>query len=132
MFTVKSLLAAKPGRHRIEQGLYVDVDPGQRRRFVLRFVSPVTHRATEAGLGVSPATGLADARAKAAKYRAMIAKGDDPIIAKREKRVADIAETKAKTALKDAIVAKPHKFRRGGIARKRGATPPRNGVVVDD
>jgi integrase len=106
MFTVKAFLALVPGRHRDERGLYVDVSPdGRTRRFVLRFVSPVTHRATEAGLGVYPATGLADARAKAAQYRAAIARGEDPIHAKRAKRAAKLAEDKPKKTIRDALTA---------------------------
>jgi integrase len=106
VFTVKSLTAAKPGRHRIERGLYLEVSKdGGSRRFLLRFVSPQTHRATEAGLGTYPGVSLADARAKASEYRSLIAKGVDPIHAKREKRAAVLAEAKASTTFSDALDA---------------------------
>jgi integrase len=106
LFTVRSLQVAKPGRHRIERGLYLEVSPdGQRRRFLLRFVSPQTHRATEAGLGVYPTVSLADARAKASEYRSLIAKGIDPIQQKREARAQIIAEAKASTTFSDALDA---------------------------
>jgi integrase len=104
VFTVRSLQVAKPGRHRIERGLYLEVSPdGQRRRFLLRFVSPQTHRATEAGLGTWPAVSLADARAKAAEYRSLIAKCIDPIHAKREKRASDKAAQMASTTFGAAL-----------------------------
>jgi integrase len=86
--------------------LYLEVSPdGQRRRFLLRFVSPVTHRATEAGLGTWPAVSLADARARASDMRSQIAKGVDPIVAKREARASRIAEAKASTTFSDALAA---------------------------
>jgi integrase len=106
VFTVKSLTAAKPGRHRIERGLYLEVTKdGESRRFLLRFVSPITHRATEAGLGTYPIVSLADARAKASEYRSLIAKGIDPIQQKREARAQVIAEAKASTTFSDALAA---------------------------
>jgi hypothetical protein len=115
VFTVKSLTAAKPGRHRIERGLYLEVSPdGQRRRFLLRFVSPQTHRATEAGLGTWPTVSLADARAKASEYRSLIAKGVDPIQQKREKRAAVLAEAKASTTFSDALDAYVDAFKDKG------------------
>jgi integrase len=86
--------------------LYLEVSPdGQRRRFLLRFVSPQTHRATEAGLGTHPIVSLADARAKASEYRSLIAKGIDPIQQKREARAAVLAEAKASTTFSDALTA---------------------------
>jgi integrase len=115
VFTVRSLQTAKPGRHRIERGLYLEVSPdGQRRRFLLRFASPQTHRATEAGLGTWPTVSLSDARAKATEYRALIAKGIDPIHAKREARAAILAEAKASTTFGDALDAYVDAFKDKG------------------
>jgi integrase len=99
-------MSAKPGRHRIEPNLYLEVSKdGRSRRFLLRFVSPATHRATEAGLGTHPAVSLADARARAAEMRTTIAKGIDPIQAKHEARAANIAARKASTTFGSALSA---------------------------
>jgi integrase len=115
VFTVRSLQAAKPGRTRIERGLYVEVSKDEKsRRFLLRFVSPQTHRATEAGLGTHPTVSLADARAKASEYRALIAKGIDPIHAKREARASRIAEAKASTTFLSALSAYVDAFKDKG------------------
>jgi integrase len=104
--TALSIPTRKGGRHLDGQGLYLEVTrDGTSRRWLLRFVSPQTHRATEAGLGTYPTVSLADARAKAAEYRALIAKGIDPIQQKREARAQVIAEAKATTTFSDALAA---------------------------
>jgi hypothetical protein len=105
LFTIRSLQIAKAGRHLIEPNLYLEVTGKGTRRFLLRYVSPVSHRATEAGLGVFPATSLADARARAAEMRALIAKGIDPIVQKREARAQTLAAQKRKTTFEDALAA---------------------------
>jgi integrase len=115
VFTVRSLQVAKPGRHRIEPNLYLEVSSdGRSRRFLLRFVSPITHRATEAGLGTHPTLSLSGARAKASEMRAMIAKGVDPIVQKREARAAKIAAQKTATTFDDALRAYVEAFRDKG------------------
>jgi integrase len=107
VFTVKSLEAVKPGkRARVERGLYVEVSKdGTSRRFLFRFVSPATHRPTEAGLGTWPTVSLADARLKAADMRSAVAKGIDPIHAKREDRAQKREQEKASKTLSDALDA---------------------------
>jgi integrase len=115
MFTVKSIQAAGPGRHRDDKGLYLEVSKdGATKRWLYRFTSPVTFKVTEAGLGVFPTIGLADARAKATDMRAAIAKGVDPIIAKRETRAAAIAMQKAAMTLSDALAAYQQAFKNKG------------------
>jgi integrase len=116
VFTVKSLEAVKPGkRARVERGLYVEVSKdGRSRRFLFRFVSPVTHRATEAGLGTHPTVSLADARARAADMRPQIAKGIDPIHAKREDRAAKREREKASTTFSAALDAYVDAFKNKG------------------
>jgi hypothetical protein len=105
VFTVKSLLAIKPGRRaRVDHNLYSEVSKdGRSRRFLFRFVSPVTHRATEAGLGVYPTVSLADARDKADKMRSAVKNGIDPIRQKRDDRAATKAAQKASTRFSDAL-----------------------------
>jgi integrase len=105
-FTVRSLQTAKPGRHRIDPNLYLEVSKdGRSRRFLLRFTSPVTLRPTEAGLGTYPTVSLADARARASEMRAAIAKGIDPIVTKREARASILAAQEAAKTFDDALVA---------------------------
>jgi hypothetical protein len=104
--TALSIPTRKDGRHLDGQGLYLEVTRhGASRRWLLRFVSPVTHRPTEAGLGTWPIVSLADARAKASEYRSLIAKGIDPIHAKREDRAAKRERDMASTTFSDALDA---------------------------
>jgi integrase len=106
--TALSIPTRKDGRHLDEQvkGLYLEVTrDGTSRRWLLRFVSPQTHRPTEAGLGTWPTVSLADARAKASEYRSLIAKGTDPIHARREARAESIAARKASTTFGSALDA---------------------------
>ncbi|MBF9051752.1 tyrosine-type recombinase/integrase [Roseobacter sp. HKCCD9010] len=61
-------------------GLYLRAGSKDGRgRFILRYVSPVTGKRRDMGLGVYPETGLALARQKAFEARALIAEGIDPI-----------------------------------------------------
>jgi integrase len=89
-FTVKQVQAAVPGRHRVSQSLYLFVGPNGGRRFIFRFTSPRTGRVTEMGLGSADVMTLAEARAKVHEARRMVAKGEDPIEAKREQRAASV------------------------------------------
>jgi integrase len=52
-------------------------------KWILRFVSPVTRRRRDLGLGVYPEVGLAQARRLAMEARSAIASGADPIEARR-------------------------------------------------
>jgi integrase len=101
MFTQKNVVAAGPGRHQDkgkEQGLYLEVSKdGRLRRWLFRYVSPVTHRPTEAGLGGFPRVGLAAARTKARRMRQLVDDGVDPIHQKRE------AKTTAKVTFGTAL-----------------------------
>jgi integrase len=85
--------------------LYLEVSTdGKTKRWLYRFTSPVTHRATEAGgIGIFPEVGLADARAKADEYRTLVKKGIDPIVQKREACAAKKAAEKASTTFGDAL-----------------------------
>jgi integrase len=117
MFTAKNAENAAPGRHHADYpaGLYLEVaKDGRSRRWVFRFTSPVTHRPTEAGLGAFPLISLADARDKAAEYRSLVAKGTDPIIAKRQARAADDAAKVAAKTLGTALSAYAQAFAEKG------------------
>jgi integrase len=57
-------------------------EPGRQKghgKWILRFVSPVTGKRRDMGLGRYPEVGLADARAKGVAARQVIANGNDPI-----------------------------------------------------
>jgi hypothetical protein len=68
-----------PGCH----GLYLHVGPNGTRRWVYRYTNPLTHRVTELGLGTVEAVGLGNARAQARHLQELVARGIDPIQAKR-------------------------------------------------
>jgi integrase len=75
----------------VSQSLYLYVAPdGQTRRWIFRFTKPGVGRVTETGLGSFDLVTLSEARAKVHELRRMVAKGDDPIDAKREARTTSI------------------------------------------
>ena len=67
---VKSLLKqGKQGRVLDGAGLHIQIRGTTNASWVLRFVSPVTHRTRELGLGSVSQVTLAEARQKAAEAR---------------------------------------------------------------
>jgi hypothetical protein len=88
-WTVKQVQSAGPGRHRVSASLYLLVaSEGQGKRWIFRYTKPSTGRVTETGLGSADVVTLAEARTKAHDYRRMVAKGQDPVDAKRDARPA--------------------------------------------
>lgn len=70
------------------------LEPGSAKgqgKWILRFVSPVTGKRRDMGLGTYPEVGIIDARVRGMAARQTIATGKDPI----EERDADIATRKA-------------------------------------
>ena len=97
---------APPGRHNAAPGLYLIVSQdGQSRRWAFRYTKPSTRRVTELGLGSATVLSLAEAREKAHDYRRAVARGKDPVEAKREQRRAQI--TFAETASAYIAVKQP-------------------------
>jgi hypothetical protein len=85
--TQASAQKAPPGRHNAGRGLYLIVAAEQQsRRWVFRYTKPSTRRVTELGLGSAVLLTLAEARDKVLDYRRGVAKGLDPVEAKREQR----------------------------------------------
>jgi integrase len=86
----KSVKAANVGRHAIGRGLYLEVRDGRdgeaRRSWLFRYQLSGTRRAQ--GLGSYPEIGLADARQRAADARASVARGVDPIDARKASQQA--------------------------------------------
>ena len=68
-----------------------------RAKWILRFVSPVTGKRRDLGLGVFPEVGIADARSAGIAARQLIAAGKDPINERGAARAARKAEAGALT-----------------------------------
>ncbi len=92
----KQVENAKEGMHADGKGLYLRVQPGGAKSWILRF--QLNGKRREMGLGSLDGLGLIDARAETARLRVMLAKGIDPIEYRRaelEAAAAKDAETKA-------------------------------------
>ena len=79
---VKSL--SKPGRHRVDDGLYLRIQRGGSRQWVFRVV--VSGKRRDVGLGPYPALSLAQARQKSTALRLAIMEGKDPLAEKEEEQ----------------------------------------------
>jgi integrase len=66
-------------------------------KWILRFISPVTGKRRDMGLGAYPEIGLADARARALAARQLIAVGKDPIAERETQSAARKADQNALT-----------------------------------
>jgi integrase len=75
----------KPGRHRVDKSLYLNVTPQGSKSWVLRVVANSKRR--ELGLGSYPDLSLADARTEAARYRKAARRGGDPVAERDKDRV---------------------------------------------
>ena len=78
----------KPGRHRADDGLYLNVSPSGSKSWVQRIV--IHGRRRDIGLGPYPAVSLARAREIARDNRTAVAQGRDPVAEKREARQAGL------------------------------------------
>jgi integrase len=104
MITTKAqALAAAPGRHHIDKCLYLSVSAdGRSRRYVFRFTSPTTGRPNEKALGSALDVTPTKAVSEATKLRALIAQKIDPVIAAKQQRVKDKAES---ATFKDVVAS---------------------------
>jgi integrase len=84
--TERAIQTTKAGRLGDGDGLFLVVSKSGRKKWVLRY--QVGGRRKDKGLGSYPEVGLRDARLKAAADRSLIAKGVDPIEARRLSRKA--------------------------------------------
>src|ERR1700722_20769119 len=95
----RTVQTAKTGRHSDGDGLHLVVGENGRKKWVLRYQVRGVRR--DKGLGSYPEVGLKEARSRAGADRGLIAKGVDPIEARRSARKAlklvptfgEIAET---------------------------------------
>jgi hypothetical protein len=116
VFTVKSIPVAKPGRHHAgETGLYLEVSKdGKSRRWLFRYISPISHKPTEAGGKTYPLVGLQQAREWTREMRRLVAEGIDPVQQKREEKAADAAKKQAATTFDGALTAYAQAFAEKG------------------
>ena len=85
VFTDRSVQCAKVGRTQVTgtTGLYLVVNESGSRRFIFRYVSPLTKRPNECKVGPYPAISLKDACEKARAFQSLVAKGEDPVAFRR-------------------------------------------------
>ena len=85
VFTDRSVQCAKVGRTQVTgtTGLYLVVNESGSRRFIFRYVSPLTKRPNECKVGPYPAFSLKDACEKARAFQSLVAKGEDPVAFRR-------------------------------------------------
>jgi integrase len=76
--SAKQVTALGPGRHRVATNLYLLIDE-TRRSWVLRYVSPVTGKLRDMGLGPADLVPLARARDTALRHRIALFEGRDPL-----------------------------------------------------
>src|ERR1700722_10048947 len=84
--TERGVQTAKTGRHSDGDGLQLVVGDNGRKKWVLRYQRRGVRR--DKGLGSYPEVGLKEARSRAGADRGLIAKGVDPIEARRSARKA--------------------------------------------
>ena len=83
----KAVAALRPGRHRVAPNLYILIDE-VRRSWVFKFVSPVTGKPREMGLGPTDLVSLKRARELALRHRLALSEGRDPLEDRRTARPA--------------------------------------------
>jgi integrase len=105
------------GRHADGGGLYLEVKPSGARSWILRGV--VGRRRRDIGLGGYPETSLAEARDQAAKVRAIIREGRDPIAERARENARRLTFEQAAKALIDA---KKHEWKNGKHAKQWPST----------
>ncbi|WP_394730750.1 tyrosine-type recombinase/integrase [Altererythrobacter sp. GH1-8] len=82
--TALEIKNAKPGMHADGNGLYLNVKPGGAKSWIFRF--QISGRRREMGLGSLANVEPVAARAEAARLKAMVASGTDPIEQKRKSK----------------------------------------------
>lgn len=83
-----------PGRHRVSEGLYLQVRNAESRSWLLRYT--VDGKAREMGLGAFPQVSLATASAEARRYREALALGRDPLAERAAEKQARDQEAQAR------------------------------------
>jgi integrase len=113
--TVASL--KKPGRHADGQNLYFKISAdGSSKSWV--FLFDVGGRQREGGLGSIASVSLAQAREKATEWRSLLAKGIDPLEAKKVGREAEAARKTFGQCADELIASKRSEWRNATHARQ--------------
>jgi hypothetical protein len=86
VFTDRSVRCAKIGRTQVTgtTGLYLVAHDSGSRRFIFRYVSPLTKRPNECAIGPYPQWSLRDACEKARAFQSLVAKGECPVAYRRQ------------------------------------------------
>jgi integrase len=92
-----------PGRYADGGGLYLQVGPTGGKSWLFRFT--LRGRAREMGLGPVNAFSLADARARAARCRQLLADGIDPLAARDEAHAARVLEANSARTFDECAAA---------------------------
>jgi integrase len=137
---VRSIEAAKPGRHQVEgvTGLYLHVGESGQRRWLFRY-HRANGKANEPGLGTLADVPLARAKERAVELRAMVKSGTDPVAHKRMVKMRQVVEGKTFCDVLD-LYSKAFATRKGAqdvvALVNRHATllmgMPINAITVDD
>ncbi|WP_042775864.1 tyrosine-type recombinase/integrase [Sinorhizobium fredii] len=112
----------KPGDKPISDGaakglyLFPSAKPGS-GKWVLRFVSPITGKRRDMGLGSYPAVTIREARTKAFAARSLIETGGDPLEERRERE--DEAKKRAKIPTFEDAARRHHGDRAEGFRNKK-------------
>lgn len=97
--TLRSL-SAKPGRHRVDDGLYLVVKAGARPSWLFRYVS-VTGKRRDMSLGPFDVLSLPDARAEVQRWQQERIAGRDPIEVRRQLQQSASEESKRAVSLRE-------------------------------
>jgi integrase len=116
-----AIRGADVGRHQVAdkngltQGLYLNVNANGSRRFLWRYVSPLTNKPNEAGLGSYPQTTLAAAKKTVIEWRALVREGICPVAHRRAKKLAVKTDGKS---LRDVLDLYAEEFKAHAGARE--------------
>jgi integrase len=92
------ILAAKPGRYYYGHGLCLVVTAGKRRtkpKWIFRYTKPSTKKVSETTIGSAYGWTYHDAAYEAARLRAFVAKGQDPVQVKQQAKSKGITYAEA-------------------------------------
>jgi len=97
LLSARALAAlSEPGRYAVGHGAYLQISQWKTRSWIFRYVR--NGKARHVGMGSADYVTLSDARERAIEYRRMLARGEDPLEAKRAGvRAASAATERAKT-----------------------------------
>jgi integrase len=120
----------KTGRHSDGGNLYLKIDKAGGQRWVFMYEHRGKQR--EAGLGPAAAVSLAEARGKAGEYRSLLAKGIDPLDAKKTACDAATARQTFGQCADALIKSKTSEWRNASHAAQWATTLKHNCAAIRD